>query len=109
MAKAGWFLINDEMAKVNMDFNHDVNYLGMFDLETAILEGKPEGLKVFGNWKTIYEGLSQLPSQVQKAGLDLISSTLTVRFSKHWKLYLNDKSQLYWMWEAIPDVLLRSA
>jgi len=67
LAKAGWFLINDEMAKVNMDFNHDVNYLGMFDLETAILEGKPEGLKVFGNWKTIYEGLSQLPPQVQKS------------------------------------------
>jgi hypothetical protein len=67
LAKAGWFLIHDEMAKVNMDFNHDVNYLGTFDLEAAIVNGKPEGLKVFGNWSTIYEGLSQLPSQVQKS------------------------------------------
>lgn len=67
LAKAGWFLIHDEMAKVNMDFNHDVNYLGTFDLEAAILKGKPEGLNVFGDWSTIYEGLSQLPPQVQKS------------------------------------------
>lgn len=67
LAKAGWFLNNDAMVRVNMDFNHDVNYLGMFDLEKAIDEGKPEGLKVFGNWQTIYEGLSQLPEQVQES------------------------------------------
>ena len=67
LAKAGWFLIHDEMAKVNMAFNHDVNYLGTFNLEESILKGKPEGLKVFGQWPTIYEGLSQLPPQVQKS------------------------------------------
>ena len=67
LAKAGWFLIHDDMARVNMDFNHDVNYLGLFNLEEALINGKPEGLKVFGTWKTIYEGLSQLPQQVQKS------------------------------------------
>ena len=67
LAKAGWFLLHDQMARVNMDFNHDVNYLGMFNLEEALLNGKPEGLKVFGNWPTVYEGLSQLPPQVQKS------------------------------------------
>ena len=67
LAKAGWFVLNDQMARVNMDFNHDVNYLGMFNLEETILNGKPEGLKVFGDWPTIYEGLSQLPPQVQKS------------------------------------------
>jgi hypothetical protein len=67
LSKAGWFLIYDEMVQVNMNFNHDVNYLGLFDLETSLLDGKPEGLKVFGNWSTIYEGLSQLPEQVQKS------------------------------------------
>lgn len=35
LAKAGWFLLNDRMVRVNMDFNHDVNYLGMFHLEEA--------------------------------------------------------------------------
>ncbi|MCL2597697.1 MAG: methyltransferase domain-containing protein [Paludibacter sp.] len=66
-SKAGWFLHNDPLVKVDMDFNHDVNYLGWFHLEEALLNDKPEGLKVFGNWNTIYEGLSQLPEQVQKS------------------------------------------
>lgn len=67
LAKAGWFLLNDRMARVNMEFNQDVNYLGLFHLEEALLNGKPEGLKVFGEWPTIYEGLSSLPEQVQKS------------------------------------------
>ena len=29
LAKAGWFLLNDKMARVNMEFNHDVNYQGL--------------------------------------------------------------------------------
>lgn len=70
LSKAGWFLLNDEMVKVNMNFNHDVNYLGLFNLEEALLEGKPSGLKVFGEWDTVYEGLSQLPSEVQKSWFD---------------------------------------
>lgn len=67
LAKAGWFLLNDKMAQVNMEFNHDVNYQGLFHLEEALLDGRPQGLKVFGEWPTIYEGLSQLPEQVQKS------------------------------------------
>lgn len=67
ITKAGWFLLNDKLVKANMDFNHDVNYLGLFDLEASLINGKPEGLKVFGEWPTIYEGLSQLPEQVQKS------------------------------------------
>ena len=66
-SKAGWFLLNDPLVKVDMDFNHDVNYLGWFHLEEALPNGKPEGLKAFGNWDTIYEGLSQLPEKVQKS------------------------------------------
>lgn len=67
ISKAGWFLQNDPLVRVDMDFNHDVNYLGWFDLEDSLINGKPEGLKVFGSWPTIYEGLSQLPEQVQKS------------------------------------------
>jgi hypothetical protein len=68
-SKAGWFLQNDPLVKVNINFNQDVNYSGWFHLEEALLNGKPEGLKVFGNWQTIYEGLSQLPAQAQKSWL----------------------------------------
>jgi predicted hotdog family 3-hydroxylacyl-ACP dehydratase len=66
-SKAGWFLLNDPLVRVNMDFNHDVNYLGWFNLEEALVSGKPAGLRVFGDWKTIYEGLSLLPGHVQKS------------------------------------------
>lgn len=71
LAKAGWFLLNDKMARVNLHFNHDVNYLGLFRLEESLLNGKPEGLKVFDeNSPTIYEKLSTLPEQVQKSWFD---------------------------------------
>lgn len=67
ISKAGWFLINDPATRVNIDFNHDVNYEGWFQLEDSLLNGKPEGLKHFGSWPTVYEGLSSLPKQVQKS------------------------------------------
>lgn len=67
ISKTGWFLLNDPATRVNIDFNHDVNYQGMFYLEEALKEGKPAGLKTLGDWPTIYEGLSQLAPQVQKS------------------------------------------
>lgn len=67
LSKTGWFLINDPATRVNMDFSHDVNYVGWFNLEESLANGKPEGLKHFGNWSTVYEGLSSLPLQVQKS------------------------------------------
>lgn len=67
ISKTGWFLVNDPATRVNIDFNHDVNYRGMFYLEEALKEGKPAGLKTLGDWPTIYEGLSQLDPQVQKS------------------------------------------
>ena len=67
LSKTGWFLLNDPATRVNVDFNHDVNYMGMFNLEEALLTGKPAGLKHFGDWPTVYEALSSLPEQVQKS------------------------------------------
>ncbi len=67
LSKTGWFLLTDEATRVNMDFNHDVNYEGWFHLEEALREGKPLGLRHFGDWPTVYEGLSSLPEQVQKS------------------------------------------
>ena len=67
LSKTGWFLLNDPATRVNIDFNHDVNYEGLFHLEESLLSGKPEGLKHFGDWPTIYEGLSTLPEQVKKS------------------------------------------
>jgi ubiquinone/menaquinone biosynthesis C-methylase UbiE len=67
LGKTGYFILNDPLTKINMDFVHDVNYKGLFYLDESIKTGKPAGLKEFGEWKTIYEGLSQLPEQVQKS------------------------------------------
>ncbi|MBQ8608456.1 MAG: SAM-dependent methyltransferase [Bacteroidaceae bacterium] len=67
ISKTGWFLLNDPATRVNIDFNHDVNYKGWFHLEESLLNGKPEGLKHFGDWSTVYEGLSSLPEHVQKS------------------------------------------
>ena len=67
ISKTGWFLLNDPATRVDMDFNHDVNYEGFFHLEEALLEGRPAGLAHFGPWPTLYEGLSSLPEQVQKS------------------------------------------
>ncbi|WP_107688157.1 methyltransferase [Neisseria wadsworthii] len=69
ISKAGWFLIKDKMSRINMEFVQEICYQGMFDLEATLLSGKPEGLKVFGQWPTIYEGLSQLPPQAQEKWL----------------------------------------
>ena len=67
LSKTGWCFITDSATDVNTEFNHDVNYEGWFRLEESLREGRPAGLEHFGPWPTIYEGLSQLPPQVQKS------------------------------------------
>lgn len=67
VSKIGWFLLNDPMVRADIDFNHDVNYKGLFHLDEALREGRPAGLKELGDWPTLYEGLSTLPEQVQKS------------------------------------------
>ena len=91
ITKAGLFLLNDQATRVNIDFNHDVNYQGLFNLEDSLKEGRPAGLKYLGDWPTIYEGLSTLPKQVQDSwfGFDHFYSdasfpeALEIVFKKH--------------------------
>lgn len=68
--KIGYFILNDEMTRINMDFNHYVNYLGLYELENSIKTQKPCGLKIFNDDDTIYPGLSKLPNDVKKAWFD---------------------------------------
>lgn len=67
LTKTGWFILCDELTRINMDFTNDVNYLGMYTLADSIKTGKPTGLEVFGKWNTVYEGLSKLPPKAQKS------------------------------------------
>ena len=81
LAKAGWFLLNDKMVRVTMDFNHDVNYLGMFHLE---------------------EGCQVCPHRYKRAGSVSIIITRIARLTKLWRLFSPVIPRLYWMWEVIP-------
>ena len=71
LGKIGYFLLEDEMTKVNFNFTNDVCYKGAFELARSIKAGKPLGLEVFGHEdKTIYEVLSVLPEKVKKSWFD---------------------------------------
>lgn len=67
LTKTGYFLNYNETVGVNLNFTNDVCYEGLFYLKDAIREQKPSGLKVFGDWDTIYDGLSELKPEVQKS------------------------------------------
>ncbi|BAS68334.1 SAM-dependent methyltransferase [Bathymodiolus septemdierum thioautotrophic gill symbiont] len=62
ITKTGKVFLYSEMTQVNMNYNHDINYLGLFYLEESIDKSSPEGLKkIFGNYPTIYPALTSLP------------------------------------------------
>jgi 2-polyprenyl-3-methyl-5-hydroxy-6-metoxy-1,4-benzoquinol methylase len=67
ITKTGYFLLNDKMTRINMDYNHDVNYQGLYYLDDAIQNETAAGLKVFGEWDTIYPALSSLPEKAKNS------------------------------------------
>lgn len=67
ITEAGKLWLFDRMTRVNADFVQDVCYRGAFHMEESVRDGTPAGLQVFGAWPTIYEGLSQLPPDVQRS------------------------------------------
>ncbi len=97
ISKTGWFLLNDPATRVNMPFNHYVNYLGFYKLDEALREGRPAGLEALGDWPTIYEGLSKLPEKAQKSWFDFdhfysdhsFEEALKIVFSFHPKRLLD--------------------
>ena len=82
ITKLGHFVITDKMTIVNMNFTLDVCYQGLFSLKESFLNGKPEGLKVFGQWETVYKGLSSLPKKAQDSwfGFDHLYSDTSASF-----------------------------
>lgn len=65
ISRIGYFLQNDEMTKANLNYNHDVNYQGLFYLDEALKTGKPVGLHhTFSQTEeTIYPILTKLPKK----------------------------------------------
>ena len=67
LTRTAEFVLHDPMTRANMDFTRDVNYDGLAHLDEAIATGKPAGLKVFGEFATVYAALAQLPGHVRES------------------------------------------
>lgn len=67
--KAGFCLLTDTLTQVNFDFNHDVCYQALFALDESLDCEQPLGLRTFGDWPTLYEGLSALPEPARSSWL----------------------------------------
>ncbi len=70
LTKIGMMFYSDEMSIVNLNFVNDVCYVGGGALLDSIVKGKPEGLRSFGEWKTVYEGLAHLSEAFRKSWFD---------------------------------------
>lgn len=69
LTNLGYLMLHDPMTRINMDVVHEICYRGMFDLDKAIGESRPVGLKTLGGWKTFYEGLSSLTPRARESWL----------------------------------------
>ena len=68
LTKLGWYMQNDAMTRVNMDFTQDINYQGLFHLQESLETGTPAGLKeIAPGFATIYEALATLPEQAKQS------------------------------------------
>jgi hypothetical protein len=69
LAKTGYFILNDDMTRVNMNFTRDVCYQALGALDQSISDGKPRGLAALGNWENLYDGLTHLPGTASESWL----------------------------------------
>jgi len=60
LTKVGYFVLYDEMTRVNLNFVRDICYHGAASLITSLKEQRPAGLEQLGAWHTIYEGIGAL-------------------------------------------------
>ena len=67
LGKTGYFILNDDMTRVNMDFTRDVCYQALGALDKSIQDGKPRGLAVLGDWENLYDGLTGLPGSASES------------------------------------------
>ncbi|MDW7693436.1 methyltransferase [Flammeovirgaceae bacterium SG7u.111] len=94
LTKVGVMLNSDELTKVNLNFVNDVCYDAAKFTTESIKKGKPEGLKVFGEWPTVYEGLSQLPPKVQKSWFEFDHFYSDGAFGTALKIVFKEKPKL---------------
>ena len=92
LGKIGWFLLEDDLTKVNFNFTNDICYQGAWDLTDSVKNSKPEGLKVFGSkWTTIYDALSTLPEQAKKSWFEFDHFYSDIAFPEALPIVFADK------------------
>lgn len=84
--KTAWFLLHDPMTRANLEFMHEVNYRGYFELEASLRTQQPRGLATLGPWATIYESLSVLPPRTRDAWLAFDHYYSDLAFPAAWPL-----------------------
>lgn len=94
ITKLGKYLLENEDVHINMDFMHAVCYNGAFYLDEALENGTPAGLKVFGAWPTIYEGLGKLPEAVNKSWFDFDNHYSDLAFKTAVPIVLKDNPRM---------------
>lgn len=94
ITKTGVFLFKDDMTKVNMNYNHYVNYLGLYELDIALQNNKAEGLKHIGvEEDTLYPALSSLPKKIQQSWFEFDHFYSDDAFSHALKIVLQNNPQ----------------
>ncbi len=66
---AGRLWLFDRMTIVNANFVRDVCYGGAAQLQDSLRTGRARGLATFGDWPSIYAGLTQLPPHALESWL----------------------------------------
>ena len=59
--------LRDAYVALDAEFAHTVCWRGLEDLTASLRDGAPVGLRHFGPWATVYEGLTALPPPVRDA------------------------------------------
>ncbi len=68
LTKTGYFILSDELTRVNMDFTNHVNYKAFMHLEEAIKTGKPAGLhRELSNKQTVYQALTEMSEKFRES------------------------------------------
>lgn len=70
LAKTGYFILKNEMTRVNYEFMRDVCSPGAHTMEACLADGRPHGLKPLGDWDTLYQGLSVMPEPARTSWLN---------------------------------------
>ena len=92
LTNTGIFFVNDLHVGINFRFTRDVCYEGLTD---SFRESRPAGLKVFGDWPTIYPGIQKLPGRAKESWFEFDHHYSDEAYPKALPLATNPVSDLH--------------